>query len=209
MIELRSYRRVFDLERRLYSIDRLRLNPGGVPIRGLIYFLALVALDLIAGRLPLIASIVALAPWFVRDLLLPGAVATLLSVIRVEGRAFHVAAHSVVRFGLGPRRLSGLRRCASIGGRWYPPDILMLPDGSEAELHRMRYTGPGAVRVAFENERGRGARRRRGRTGRMLGLLSPALTLRRTSAGSPHDAQVIALAAGARLLIRPHDAERG
>ena len=29
--EIRSYRRVFDLERRIYSIDRLRLNPGGVP----------------------------------------------------------------------------------------------------------------------------------------------------------------------------------
>jgi hypothetical protein len=208
MIELRSYRRVFDLERRVYSIDRLRLNPGGVPIRGLIYFLILLAIDLIAGRLPLIRSVVALAPWFVRDLLLPGAAATLLSVIRVEGRAFHAAAYSVLRFRLGPRRLAGFRGCASIGGRWYPPDILMLPDGSEAELRRLRYTGPGAVRVAFENERG-GSASASGRSGRMLGLLSPALTLRRTSGGSLDGAEVIALAPGVRLLIRPDDAGVG
>ena len=35
-IEVRSYRTVFDLERRLYRIDRLRLNPGGVPVRGIV-----------------------------------------------------------------------------------------------------------------------------------------------------------------------------
>ena len=38
MIEIRSYRRVFDLERRIYSIDRVRLNPGGVPVRGVDVF---------------------------------------------------------------------------------------------------------------------------------------------------------------------------
>ncbi len=34
MMEIRSYRRVFDLERRIYQVDRLRLNPSGVPVRG-------------------------------------------------------------------------------------------------------------------------------------------------------------------------------
>ena len=34
LMEVRSYRRVFDLERRIYRVDRLRLNPGGVPVRG-------------------------------------------------------------------------------------------------------------------------------------------------------------------------------
>ena len=43
MIEIRSYRRVFDLERRVYSVDRLRLNPGGVPVRGIVYLLAILA----------------------------------------------------------------------------------------------------------------------------------------------------------------------
>jgi hypothetical protein len=33
-MEIRSFRRVFDLERRIYRVDRLRLNPGGIPVRG-------------------------------------------------------------------------------------------------------------------------------------------------------------------------------
>ena len=43
LMEIHSYRRVFDLERRVYSVDRLRLNPSGVPVRGIVYFLAVVA----------------------------------------------------------------------------------------------------------------------------------------------------------------------
>ena len=43
VMEVRSYRRVFDLERRIYSIDRMRLNPSGVPLRGVVYFLVLAA----------------------------------------------------------------------------------------------------------------------------------------------------------------------
>ena len=206
MIELRSYRRVFDLERRVYSVDRIRLNPGGVPVRGIIYFVVLLAVELVAAALPLIKDIAALAPWFVRDLLLPGAAATLLSVIRVEGRAFHVAARALLRFRLAPHHLAGFRGCASVGGRWYPPDILMLPDGSEAGLRSVRYTGPGAVRVAFETER---AGHRRGPIGWILGALSPALTLRRASGAGLEGAQVIALAPGARLVILPEDAGVG
>ena len=41
---IRSYRRVFDLERRIYRVTRIRLNPGGIPIRGVVYLLALVVL---------------------------------------------------------------------------------------------------------------------------------------------------------------------
>ena len=51
-MEIRSYRRVFDLERRIYRIDHLRLNPSGVPVRGVVYFLALLAGVLLAARLP-------------------------------------------------------------------------------------------------------------------------------------------------------------
>jgi hypothetical protein len=56
VIEIRSYRRVFDLERRIYSVDRLRLNPGGVPVRGVVYFLAIVLGGLIAGGMPFIGA---------------------------------------------------------------------------------------------------------------------------------------------------------
>ena len=53
MIEIRSYRAVFDLERRIYRVDQLRLNPGGIPVRGVVYFLAILAATLLASSLPL------------------------------------------------------------------------------------------------------------------------------------------------------------
>ena len=93
-MEIRSYRRVFDLERRIYRVDRLRLNPGGIPVRGVVYFLAILAATVIAGRVPVISFAVRGLPWYVSDLALPGCSAALLSVIRIEGRPFHLAAHA-------------------------------------------------------------------------------------------------------------------
>ena len=61
MIEIRSYRAVFDLERRIYRVDQLRLNPGGIPVRGVVYFLAILAATLIAGGLPLVGAAVGAA----------------------------------------------------------------------------------------------------------------------------------------------------
>ena len=71
-MEVRSYRRVFDLERRIYRVDRLRLNPSGVPLRGIVYFLALGVATSLTARLPGAGAIVGALPWYVRDLALPG-----------------------------------------------------------------------------------------------------------------------------------------
>ena len=57
MTDVRSYRAVFDLERRIYRIDRLRLNPGGVPVRGVLYFLGLLVAGAVTARLPLLAAL--------------------------------------------------------------------------------------------------------------------------------------------------------
>jgi hypothetical protein len=209
MIEIRSYRAVFELERRIYRIDRLRLNPGGVPVRGVVYFLALLAAALLAGRLPLTGTVVRVLPWYTRDLALPSLSAALLTVIRIEGRPFHLAAHALARYASGPKRLAGVRPCRSRRGgadssdlapgeRWHPPELLLLPDGSDGRLRRLRYTGPGAVLVAVAHER---AEWRVG-VGRRLGL-RPALTLRELRGRrAPSEAQVIALAPRARLTVK-------
>jgi hypothetical protein len=201
MIEIRSYRRVFDLERRLYSIDRVRLNPGGVPVRGVMYFLALLALALAAAALPLFGALARQLPWYLRAIAFPGAGATALSAIRLEGRTFHLAAQALMRYRLGPRRLAGMRRCGRFGGPWQPGEIVMLPDGSDSRLRRLRYTGPGAVLVAIEHERGgRAIERESAGTGRRGP--GPALTLSERAGARPLErGQVIALAAGSRLLV--------
>jgi hypothetical protein len=200
VIEIRSYRAVFDLERRIYRVDRLRLNPGGIPVRGVVYFLAILLATLIAGGLPLVGDAVGLLPWYLRDLALPVASATVLSVIRIEGRPFHQAAYALARYRVGPRRLAGARPCrapAAPGECWHPREILLLPDGSDARLRRLRYTGPGAVLVTAAHERidqGRGPWRPR---------RSRSLTVRELPGGmAPGSGQVIALAPGARLDVR-------
>ncbi|HYM44958.1 MAG TPA: hypothetical protein VES65_02190 [Solirubrobacteraceae bacterium] len=157
-MEIRSYRAVFDLERRIYRVDRLRLNPGGVPVRGVVYFLALLAAILLAGRAPLLRSVLGALPWYVLDVALPGASAALLTVIRIEGRPFHLAAQALARHRLGPPEWAGLHVCRSgsrgaPGTRWWPQEVLLLPDGSDGRMRRLRYTGPGAVLVTVAHAR--------------------------------------------------------
>jgi hypothetical protein len=166
-IEIRSYRAVFDLERRIYRVDRLRLNPGGVPVRGVVYWLAILACFVLAGALPLLGGAVRALPWYVRELLLPVASAALLTALQLEGRPFHLAAAALLRHILEPRRLAGLRPASdehagrraglrpagrSPVGMWRPGKLLMLPDDSGAPPRRLRYSGPGAVRVSASRQ---------------------------------------------------------
>jgi hypothetical protein len=151
-MEIRSYRAVFDLERRIYRVDRLRLNPGGIPLRGVVYCLALLAGLALLGALPLLGAAVRVLPWYLRDLVLPAGGAALLSMIRVEGRPFHLVATALAAHALGPRQLAGLRPTAPRARTWRPGELLVLPDGSDPHLRRLRYTGPGAVRVVPTRE---------------------------------------------------------
>lgn len=195
--EIRSYRCVFDLERRLYRIDRLRLNPTGVPVRGIVYFLALLGAVLSVQAVPLVGLLARLLPWYLRDVGGPGVCAALLTVIKVEGRPFHLAALALVRYATGPRELAGLRPRVSADRRWRLDELVLLADGSDARLRRLRYTGPGAVLVGA-------AHTRAGRRREPLRALTRRPDVRlAVLAGKPRPArgQVIELAKGARLEV--------
>jgi hypothetical protein len=125
-IEIRSYRRVFALERRLYQIDRLRLNPTGVPLRGIAYFLALLGAVLLLSGLPLVGDVVRIVPWYLREAIAPALAAAVCTVIRVEGRPFHLAALALLRYHLSSRHCAGVRRCSAPGSRWHPGELLVL-----------------------------------------------------------------------------------
>jgi hypothetical protein len=217
-MEIRSYRAVFDLERRIYRIDRLRLNPGGVPVRGVVYFLALLATVLVVGRVPLLRTLTGAAPWYLADLALPGASAALLTVIRIEGRPFHLAAQALVRYRVQPRRSAGLHAGwdwpdGRVGARWWPQEILMLPDGSDARMRGLRYTGPGAVLVTVAHVcQGRRQRRRSGRR-RVLAGRAPIhrsqVTLRESCGASVvlsggQDGQSSGREGGKVIALAPH-----
>ena len=159
--EIRSYRAVFDLERRIYRVDRLRLNPGGIPVRGAVYFLCLLGASLLAEGLPLLGSFVRVLPWHAVNVALPAVSAVLLTMVKIEGRPFHVAAQALLLHACNSRDLVGWRtRETSVDdgrrvrrSRWWPPDIVFLPDGSDQRMRRLRYSGPGAVLVSVRHRR--------------------------------------------------------
>jgi hypothetical protein len=145
--QIRSYRRVFDLERRIYSVDRMRLNPAGVPLRGVVYLLGAIACAISIARLPVLGAAVRTLPWFVRDVFIPAALAAALTLIRVDGRAFHHVARSLAVYLISPRRTVALRKRSAVGDKWHPEDLLLLPDGSDSAVRGFRYDGPGEVTV--------------------------------------------------------------
>jgi len=152
-LEVRSFRSVFALERRIYRIDTLRLNPSGLPLRGIAYAAALVIAALVAGAIPPTAWLDPLLPWYVRDVGAPLAGALLLGAIRLDGRPFHSAAASLLAYAGGPRRMNAFTPQRDRCGCWRPPSVLLLPDGSDACFRRLRYRGPGAVLVTHPHVR--------------------------------------------------------
>lgn len=200
MTEIRSFRSVFELERRIYSIDSLRLNPGGIPVRAVVYFACAALAAAGATALPVLGLLPALLPWYVRELALPVAMAALMTAARVDGRPIHLAASSLVRLAAGPARTVGLGRRSTIGERWRPEPIVVIPDGSDAELRRLRYMGPGSVLVGVEHELRETVRPSLGPF--RLARADLTLQARPGAAASSGAGKVVVLERGASLLVR-------
>ena len=186
--EIRSFRSVFALERRIYRIDTLRLNPAGVPLRGIAYAVALVVAALVAGALPPTSWLDPLIPWYLRDIGVPLAASALLCSTRIDGRAVHVAALAALTHVIGARTFDGLRT-GRAGGVWRAPPVVLIPDGSDARFRALRYRGPGAVLVRGPHIRREWSRRR------------ARLTLH-PLAGSPAQARMLEVGSGTVLEVR-------
>jgi hypothetical protein len=195
-MEIRSYRAVFDIERRIYRIDGLKLNPSGVPLRGVVYFLALLLTGALIAALPGLDALAAAIPWYLREIAAPAATAALLAVLRIDGRPFHLAAVALLAHATQPRLTLGCGLPLP-GSHWRPRELLLIPDGSEARMRRMSYRGPGAVLVAVAHRRCElpdGALRRLGRR--------PQLVLSELRGRELSRAQLIELSPRARLRVR-------
>ena len=95
------------------------------------------------------------------------------------------------------RERAGLRPRVGADRRWRPQELIVLADGSDARLRRLRYTGPGAVLVSAAHIR---ATRRPGPLARLA--RHPSITLAPLPGKRPPErGQAIALAAGARLEV--------
>ena len=175
-LEIRSFRSVFALERRIYRIDTLRLNPAGIPLRGIVYAAVLVAAR--AGRRRRAADQLARPA----DPVVPArprpAAGGAGAAWRAAGRGPAVPSRGAraARHRLARRRLvRRWRRSPRARDRWRPPALLCIPDGSDARFRlaalprsrrRARAASAPARRVVAAAPRrrhaapaGRGARR--------------------------------------------------
>src|SRR4051812_4152503 len=97
-VQIRSFRVVFDLERRIHRIDKIRIPlPYGLPLRSVAYACTALATVVALAQLPLVGAVVGVLPAPIRFVALPGGVAYGLTQVRVDGRPAHTAAIALVR----------------------------------------------------------------------------------------------------------------
>src|SRR3954454_24658794 len=146
---IRSYRRVFEVDRRIYRVDRWALPvPGGVPLRAVAYFVAAVLAVLVGGSLPGIGELVAGVSAPLRFVVAPLAAAVLGTQAAPDGRVAHRFAWDWLRVRLRARRRCG-GRVVTLEGEpvtWHG-ELALRCDGEGAQLRRGRVRGP--VRVTF------------------------------------------------------------
>src|SRR3954449_10907938 len=146
---IRSYRRVFEVDRRIYRVDRWALPvPGGVPLRAVGYFAAAVLAVVILGSLPLTSELVGMLSAPLRYVVLPLAVAVLGTQAAPDGRTAHRFALDWVRFRWRAHRRSAGRVVALEDEpvRW-DGDLAVRADADAPRLQRGRVKGP--ARVTF------------------------------------------------------------
>ena len=149
-MHIRSFRVVFDLERRLHRIDRWRLPlPYGLPLRSLGYAAAALLVVLVLSGLPLIGIVLDLLPVPARLVLLPVASAVVLTRVRVDGRSAHHTALALVRFHARPRFVSMWRAATAPETEVAFADVTIAPDARGSRLRPGRVRGAASVLVGY------------------------------------------------------------
>lgn len=153
-IQLRGYRRVFRIERRLFRFDRWRIPyPHGVPLRGIGYFLVLVLGMFAVSRLPVLGPLIGLWSPAIPYLGLPLAGAFVLMQGRIDGRPPHHVLASLLRWSLSSRSLAGLCPCPREGEVVVPQEeVAVAFDARESFLVRGRIKGPATVTFRYPAE---------------------------------------------------------
>src|SRR4051794_9232279 len=102
-VVLSSYRRAFDLERRVYHLNGLSLGPKGVSLRALTYGAALVAAFLLLATVPVIGWPLQQVPFVVGRVAVPIALTVVLTKVAVQGRRFHYTGLALLEDLIAPR----------------------------------------------------------------------------------------------------------
>ena len=109
-LHIRSFRVVFDLERRIHRIDRYRIPlPYGLPLRSIGYAAVALLFVVAIERLPVAGTLLNGLPAPARYVLVPAAASYALTQLRMDGRSAHRAAAAWLRFAIGPRSMIAFR----------------------------------------------------------------------------------------------------
>jgi hypothetical protein len=185
---IRSYRRVFEVDRRIYRVDRWALPvPGGVPLRGVAYFAAALVAVIVLGRLPGLDELLGAVAPPLRYVVGPLAVAVLASQAAPDGRAAHRFARSWLGLRLRSRRCSAGRRVPGEGEpvAWHGR-VAVRWDSESPRLIRGIVRGP--ARVVFAHP---------------VRLLVRGGRLVARDGGSGAGGDAVVLCGGERLEVRP------
>lgn len=149
-ITIRSFRVVFDLERRIHKIDRWRLpTPYGVPLRGIGYWVAALIAIVLLGRLPVTGVAISILPPPIRFAVFPVAVAFGLVKVRIDGRPAHSALVIWLRYVLSPSRLAGFQAAPGPGTVIRIGEIALFPDERSAHYRPAVVEGPAVVLLRY------------------------------------------------------------
>jgi hypothetical protein len=158
---VRSYRRVFRFDRRIYRVDRFAIPvPGGLPLVGLLWFLGALLTVLLASHLPVLGSLLGALSPPLRYLILPAAVAVLATQLAPDGRSAPRFALTWLGGRTRARRQSAGRKLADDQERALRARTIdVQPDHHSARLRRARVRGPAQVSfrdpVRVSHRRGR------------------------------------------------------
>jgi hypothetical protein len=146
-IEIRSFRVVFQIERRLHKFDRWRLPlPYGVPVRGIAYAAVTLLAIVLAGQLPGLGALLGAVPAPLRFVLLPLGVATLLARVRVDGRPAHRFLHAWLAFRMSPRTVDAFSPVPAARSVHSIAEEILLADGPASPDYRPAViAGPATV----------------------------------------------------------------
>ena len=186
-LEIRSFHVVFRLERRLHRIDRWRLPfPHGVPVAAIGHGAVVLVAVIVLGQLPVFGALISGLPAPVAYVLIPGACASALTRLRIDGRPAHRHLLALLTGAIRGRRTAAARTAPM--GALHITDATLLTHGPDrAGYPHAVVTGPATVRLR------RPARAHaRARTLRLTPQRGRLL----------HQVRIIRVADGQRLLIR-------
>ena len=148
-LQIRSFRVVFALERRLFKIERFRLPFAyGVPLRTIAYATATLIAVALVGQLPLVGAVLGVIPPPFRFVFLPVGVAALMTRVRVDGLPAHRFAGLWLAHRLTPRTLVGFTPDRGDAVSRIAQSIVLEPDGAGPQLRPGVVVGASEIAVA-------------------------------------------------------------